>query len=57
MRDYHCPKCGRFLLASDSPPGYKIRLPRCQGCTTRPLLTTGRDAAPPSRGAIVTGVA
>jgi len=44
MRDYHCPRCGRFLLATDAADGAKIRLPRCPGCPERPLLTCGRDA-------------
>lgn len=53
MKDYYCPNCGRFLLSSDAPPGYKVRLPRCQGCTQRPLLTTGRDARDAPRQAVV----
>jgi DNA-directed RNA polymerase subunit RPC12/RpoP len=47
MREYHCPNCGRFLLASDAPAGYRVRLPRCQGCGERPpLLRFEQDASP-----------
>jgi len=51
MRKYDCPACGRFLFASDAPPGYKVRMPKCPTCKQKgvdnsPLLTTGNDARP-----------
>lgn len=49
MQHYHCPHCGRFLVASDAPPGYKLRPPKCGSCKQTSLLNTGRDAVPPSQ--------
>lgn len=46
---YRCPYCRRYLLASDSPPGFRIKLPRCGGCGRGVVLTT--EALPAEQSA------
>lgn len=42
MQDFHCPTCGRWLAASDAPPGYKVRVPPCRECKSATVFKTER---------------
>jgi len=44
-----CPRCGRFMVETDAPPGYHILAP-CQRCKGQQRVPTGeKKPAPPRR--------
>jgi predicted RNA-binding Zn-ribbon protein involved in translation (DUF1610 family) len=49
VKSYHCPNCGRFLVATDAPPGHAVRVPPCRRCGEQRILDTAKSYPPKER--------